>query len=359
MGSRAREPRLRPRLLVTGLTAVILALSRPSGGGCAITQAEQKPVALSIGSPPQTDGPINVDVGLMITNLSEVDEAHEQFRLSGLIVALWDDPRLAFKPRAGERVRFYSQEQIWTPGLEMVNAVTPRSEPATISTSPDGRVLYFERFAATLSTKLHLKRFPFDSQNLEIVIAPFASGIGSIQLKRNDAMTRLLPGRFLELEQWKLGGITSIDQTMIIGDVIRVDQIEFRLAASRRAGFYVWTMILPLTVMLIVAWSVLWIAPANFGQQLAIAMPTFLSVIAFSYAMSFTLPRVPYLTFINAFFLTIYLFVFFTVLETVVVYKVNRAERKEAATALHHKARWLFPTAFLGAIAMIVASFFG
>jgi hypothetical protein len=114
-------------------------------------------------------------------------------------------------------------------------------------------------------------------------------------------LTRLQAGRFLELEQWKLGGITSVEQTMVIGTV-RIDRVEFRLFASRRAGFYIWTMILPLIVMMMVAWTVLWIAPANFAQQLAIAMPTFLSVIAFSYPMSFTLARVPYLTFINAFF---------------------------------------------------------
>jgi hypothetical protein len=63
----------------------------------------------------------------MITNLAEVDEAHERFRLSGLIVALWDDSRLAFSPRANERTRFYDQDQIWTPGFELVNAITPLS----------------------------------------------------------------------------------------------------------------------------------------------------------------------------------------------------------------------------------------
>ena len=88
---------------------------------------------------------------------------------------------------------------------------------------------------------------------------------------------------------------------MVIDDTVQIDQVEFRLFAGRHAGFYVWMMILPLIVMTMVAWSVLWIAPANFAQQLAIAMPTFLSVLAFSYAMSFKLPRAPWLTFINAF----------------------------------------------------------
>jgi len=345
--------------LPTSLIGLMIVSSMPWGVACAATQNPEKPIARSIALPPQTDGPVTVEVGLTITNLSEVDEAHEQFRLSGLITAVWHDSRLAFNARPSERVRFYDQEQIWTPGLEMVNAIAPLSGSATINVSSNGRVYYVEPFAATLSTKLHLQRFPFDSQNLEIVIAPFASGAALIQLKPSSKLTRLLPGRFLELEQWKLGGITTIEQKMEIGENILVGQVEFRLFASRRAGFYIWTMILPLIVMLIVAWSVLWIAPANFAQQLAIAMPTFLSVIAFSYAMSFTLPRVPYLTFINAFFLTIYLFVFLAVLETVAIYAVGGSENKDAAAALHRRARWFFPVAFLVSIAVIVLVFFG
>jgi len=136
-------------------------------------------------------------------------------------------------------------------------------------------------------------------------------------------MTRLVPGRFLELEQWKLSGIMGVEQTTSIGDTFQFEQIDFRLFAHRRAAFYVWTIMLPLIVMLIVSWSVLWIAPHHFAQQLGIVMPTFLSVIAFSYAMAFTLPRVPYLTFINAFFLSVYLFVFFSVLETIAIYQIG------------------------------------
>ena len=74
--------------------------------------------------------------------------------------------------------------------------------------------------------------------------------------------------------------------------------------------------------------------------------------------MSLTLPRVPYLTFINAFFLTIYLFVFLTVVETVTIYALSRSDQEDTAAALHHKARWFFPVAFLVTIAVIVFSFF-
>jgi hypothetical protein len=144
----------------TSLIALIIVSSMPSRVTWTATQNPEKPITQSIVFSPRTDGSINVEVGLTITNLVEVDEAHEQFRLTGLIVALWNDSRLAFTPRTNERTRFYDQDQIWTPGFELVNAITPLSGTATISASPSGHVYYVERFVATLSTKLQLPSTP-------------------------------------------------------------------------------------------------------------------------------------------------------------------------------------------------------
>lgn len=344
------------------LTIAVIALigsTLPLTATWATTQNREQPLNRLLDAPPLIDGRIRVEVALAITNLAEVDEAHEQFRVSGLTFASWDDARLAVNPRTGEQARFYRQDQIWTAGLHMLNAIEPKAGLSTIRVSPKGRVRYVERFAVTLSTKFYLQKFPFDSQNFEILISPFASGAVRIDLKADRGMTRLVPGRFLELEQWKLNGITAFEQTMSIGDIFQFEQIDFRLFAHRRAAFYVWTIMLPLIVMLVVSWSVLWIAPVNFAQQLAIVMPTFLSVIAFSYAMAFTLPRVPYLTFINAFFLSIYLFVFLSVLETIAIYAIGSLGKPEKAVILHCQSRWIFPSAYLVTVAAIIMPFFG
>ena len=119
-----------------------------------------------------TDGRITVDLALAITDLVDVDEPHEQFRASGITIASWNDAQLAFNPRPGEKTRFYRQDQIWKPTFHMLNAVEPKAGLATIRVSPEERVRYVERFAVTLSTKFFLQHFPFDSQDLDVVISP-------------------------------------------------------------------------------------------------------------------------------------------------------------------------------------------
>jgi hypothetical protein len=55
----------------------------------------------------------------------------------------------------------------------------------------------------------------------------------------------------------------------------------------------------------------------NFGNQILVAITTTLTVIAFAFSIEANLPRVPYVTYIDAFFLCCYFFVFETVLEAV------------------------------------------
>jgi hypothetical protein len=56
-------------------------------------------------SPPMVDNkPVNVKTGLFLTNLIDVDEVKETFRISGYFFMTWKDPRLVFSPAGGERI---------------------------------------------------------------------------------------------------------------------------------------------------------------------------------------------------------------------------------------------------------------
>ena len=98
-------------------------------------------------------------------------------------------------------------------------------------------------------------------------------------------------------------------------------------------------MFLPLLLMVIVSWSVFWFDPPEVSSQVQIAVTTILTIIAFALAISLTLPRVPYLTFADAFFLTCYIFAFVAMLELTAVHIAYRNDqRKLAAQDPPHRA---------------------
>ena len=84
-------------------------------------------------------------------------------------------------------------------------------------------------------------------------------------------------------------------------------------------------------LMVIVSWSVFWFDPPEVWSQVTIAVTTILTIIAFALAISLTLPRVPYLTFADAFFLTCYIFAFVTMVELTAVHIAYRNERRKVA----------------------------
>ena len=67
-----------------------------------------------------------------------------------------------------------SLDDIWNPDVEVINQHTPRSIANWVITIDDeGTVVYEERFTAELSSDFDLRRFPFDSQRVRMVVESF------------------------------------------------------------------------------------------------------------------------------------------------------------------------------------------
>ncbi len=94
------------------------------------------------------------------------------------------DRRLAFSPSAGQPItRHYRKEDIWFPLLQFDNSAAPRTLSSYLLVGrADGTVNYVEKFAVQLSTNMHLRAFPFDSQELELYIHPFTGRVSRIVL---------------------------------------------------------------------------------------------------------------------------------------------------------------------------------
>jgi cadmium resistance protein CadD (predicted permease) len=103
----------------------------------------------------------------------------------------------------------------------------------------------------------------------------------------------------------------------------------------------------PLVVMVMISWTALWIRIDDHYSQMTVALTTILTVIAFAFSISASLPRVPYLTLIDVFFLVSYLFVFLAILEHVAIHNLLDAKREPAARQLRRISRWSFPIAYL------------
>ena len=303
-------------------------------------------------SPPILHGKLDVAVGLHILNIAAIDEVAQTFTIDAYLFERWKDPRLAYAPDDADDVaRRYSYGQFWMPRVTMINAATPRDRYDTsIIVSPDGTVNYTERCKAVLSSKFQLQRFPFDTQTLSIIIHPFVPAQGFMKFSLNDHKTWLSSEleTYSSLAQWKLEAVLPRIAQWKIFDGSEVSEIRFEIAVERRSNFYVWKVIVPLTLMVVLSWAAFWIEASDLDNQLQVAVTTILTVIAFAFAISATMPRVPYLTYIDAFFLECYVFVFLAIVELMTVHITHRSNRRrDLGLQIRWYSRFIVPAAFV------------
>jgi Neurotransmitter-gated ion-channel ligand binding domain/Neurotransmitter-gated ion-channel transmembrane region len=312
--------------------------------------------------PPYQGQPINIAVGLHIINIASIDEVTEQFETDAYLFERWNDPRLAFTPNGpNDRERNYEIGQIWIPQLEMINASSLRTRGDTsIRVAPDGTVNYAERSKVALSSRFALRRFPFDRQALLIIIHPFLVDGPRLRFSLIDHATWTASEfeSYSSLAQWKLQAVEPKVGTAPTYGGLTVPEARFEISVVRRSSFYVWKVLLPLLLMVFLSWSVFWIEPNDLSNQIQVAVTTILTVIAFAFAISATMPRLPYLTYIDAFFLECYIFVFLAVVELMTVHVTHRNERRrDLGMRIRAYSKWVIPASFVVSNILIAAHF--
>ena len=72
------------------------------------------------------------------------------------------------------------------------------------------------------------------------------------------------------------------------------------------------------------SWTVFWIHPTNGGPQISVAVTSMLTLIAYRFAIGSEVPKLPYLTRLDAFILASSLLVFLSLIEVMLTTKNSR-----------------------------------
>src|SRR5260370_6045568 len=243
----------------------------------------------------------------------------------------------------------------------MINAASPRTRGDTsIRVAPDGTVNYVERDKVALSSRFALRRFPFDRQALVIIIHPLLADGPRIKFSLNEhaAWTASEFATYSSLAQWRLNAVEPrIGMAPTYGG-LTVPEARFAISVERRSSFYLWRVFLLLLLMVFLSWAVFWIEAIDLSNQIQVAVTTILTVSAFAFAISATMPRLPYLTYIDAFFLECYIYVFIAVVELMTVHVTHRSERRrDLGIRIRKYSRWVIPASFVVTNTIIAAHF--
>lgn len=293
---------------------------------------------------------IGVSIGVFLIDFARINLREESFDMAGYLDVRWTDPSLALA--GAERrgmARRYRPGQVWSPALEFVNAVEQvlAEREGDIYADDDGRCAQRIRFSHKFQSAFSLRRFPFDRQTLTVVVAPFDPIARDIALVIDQKRVGKLSDA--SVTDWDVGAVTArLEPTP--GGEPGEQRLLFETAIRRHATFYIWRVLLPMTLLVIASWTVFWFEPTNLQPQISTGLAILLSLVTFTYAVDFSLPKVAYLTFIDRYTLTAFAFVLGAIFTVSTIHVILRRGNAERGQAIQARCRRVFPLAFLAAV---------
>src|SRR5436190_18204539 len=305
-----------------------------------------------IDRPNADSGPTQISVGIWVADISNIDSAQQTFTAEIAIMLRWRDPRLV---HTGNGVVRYPLEQIWHPRVGIVNETNSvsRKLPDSVEVDPDGMVTYRQRYVGAFTQPLRLQSFPFDRQTFrvqlvavryqsnEVIFVPDQVWIRD-GLKEAGGISPSVTLPDWTIEKWELKPLVYA-----LAPHHQYSSYACEFTASRNVQYYILKVILPLVLIVMMSWSGFWIDPVHSNSQISIAVTSMLTLIAYRFAVDSQLPRLPYMTRLDAFILTSTLLVFFSLIEVLITTILETSRRTGRAKKIDRYCRAIFPAMFL------------
>ena len=323
-----------------------------------LAQSAEAPVLIE--RPAAEKGPTQISVGIWIVDINNIDSAQQSFSAEIALVLRWKDPRLAHK---GSGVVRYPIEQVWHPRIGIANetASAIRKLPEWVEVEPDGTLIYRQRYAGAFTQRLRLESFPFDRQTFHIQIVAVrylpneVSFVPDEDWVRNGLKNAGGIAQSITLPDWTIEKWETRALTYALTPGLQFSGYVFEFTASRNVQHYILKVILPLILIVMMSWSVFWTDPTNSNTQFSIAVTSMLTLIAYRFAVDTQLPRLPYMTRLDIFFLISTLLVFFSLIEVLVTTILDNNQQAELAKKIDRYCRAIVPAIFVIASIAIFA----
>jgi hypothetical protein len=291
---------------------------------------------------PNADGqPIKVTVGIYMIDLMEINDIKQTLTGDFAVTLEWVDPRL--RQLEGCEIPI---DDIWSPSLVFINSGRKfTSRPREVDIGPDGQVTYVQRYSGTFATYHNLSNFPFDKQTFRISLISAQWTEKDVQLVVDEKM--IGHRKPLNISDWTIKGVEATTGRSYNKALKKFSsQCDFNISAERIKAYYLWKVILPLCLIVVMSWCVFWINPAQYGPQIGLSATSMLTLIAFIFATTNMVPRLGYLTLLDRFIVFSTILVFLALVESLTTIYLVSKEKKELALRIDNISRFVFPITF-------------
>jgi len=200
--------------------------------------------------------PTDVSLGVTIVDVLSINDLEGTVAIDLLATIEWRDARLL-----GLKGCRIESRQIWNPGVQMLNTAQYESAAElAVSILDDGVVRGTVRRRGDISNRFRMEEFPFDSRVITLEFLPLDYNIEEVKLTVNEQRARRLTT--FSVPDWSIGDLATVVEEVerpLRGG--KVPLYRMTLPAQRDPSYYLYKVMLPLIMIVMMSWCVFWIDP--------------------------------------------------------------------------------------------------
>ena len=165
--------------------------------------------------------------------------------------------------------------------------------------SISAQITYRKSTSYNIKNNFNLKSFPFDKQRIILELSNDRYSLDEWKAQPT-SWTLITATQFMKDNPISGWDITDFNLKYkeyydpLYQDF--TDGFEMVFEIERKSGYYVFKIILPIILILMVCWSVVWIDPKELESRLTITIVCLLSLIAYNFVIDKDLPKLEYFT---------------------------------------------------------------
>ncbi len=299
-----------------------------------------------VGERPDPKGtPTPVKVGMYIFDIFQIDDANQTFTGKIRYTLRWSDRRIASSER---KIRKHPLLDNWSPLIREANTRNVKSDLSeeTVFVDSEGHVVFAQVLDGTFTVPLNLHDFPLDSHRLYIRLESFY-GSEDVKLLIDEKLTGW--NSTLSIPDWIItNGRVEIGERFRSDQERNLAEFVFSFNIKRHIGYYLWKVIIPLTLIIMMSWSVFYIDPNRLEASVGLSATSILTLFAFQFTISTHLPKIAYLTRMDKFTMGCSILILLALIEGITTSYLANIDKRETALKVDYFSRVAFPIAYIG-----------
>lgn len=251
-----------------------------------------------------------VYIRVVFLKVGEIDTVKEKYFADVFVQARWREPALDHS----QHLKNSNLDNYWGPKISVQNVIDFKKKKVLkeLNFNPHGEAFITEKrkISGNFSEKLELMDFPFDHQYLNLIITSELPATDLEFQEDKDELSTINVSCFVDVQEWSLCDyVASVPYTesKVFSQKRNVNTkfpgISVGCCAVRRAGFFVWNVIVIMTLICATSFATFAVSRKLPQNRLQLSITLMLTAVTFRLTTNANLPKISYHTRLDKFIL--------------------------------------------------------